>query len=240
MKNKIIYTIALLAISSYSIFALPFNSNLTKTELAQINSGKVVIKNIDYAKYMSLDENATPIAKQVTDKVKGFSPKYLAEIIQVKDYKGNEDFPEKLEKILNNIPDYAGIPYWSEHNQKYYDLYKTAEIVKKSTSGNITNIDAKLYMEPFGDVCEHITVEKNKDSLLYSAYNTNNLKYSGISCVGENKLKIYIYLFKDNDKWIFYGVGGVNAPHVPMLTDRIRTSFINRIKTFCDYVFKKL
>lgn len=238
MKTKIILTA--LFFSTISVFALPFNKNLSDKDLQTLNSGKVLIKNIDYAKNMCLDGQSNTVAADIISNVKKYNPKYLAEIIQIKEYKGNEDFPQKLEKILNNIPDYAGIPYWSERHERYYDLYKTAEIVSKTKQNNITTIDAKLYMEPFGDVCERITVENNGEYLLYTAYNTNDLKYSGISCVGPKKMKIYIYLFKENDKWIFYGVGGVNAPHLPFMTDRIRTSFINRIKTFCNFVFTKI
>lgn len=240
MKLKTIFSLILFTAFSFSVAALPFNSNLSQTDKDKLLKGEVLIKNIDYSKYMCLDGTATSVTEQIVNNVKGFNPKYLAEIIQIRDYKGNENFPEKLEAILNNIPEYAGIPYWSERNQRYYDLYSSAKIAGKTTNGNKTNIKAELYMKPFGDLFEEIEVERYKDGLLYSAYNTNELKYEGISCVGAKKFKTYIYLFKYEDKWILYGIGGVNAPHIPFMTDRIRTSFINRVKTFCNFAFKKL
>lgn len=223
-----------------SLFASPFNSNLTAAEKDKLDKGEVVIKNIDYSKYMSLNPDINETAASIVSKVKGYNPKYLAEIIQVRDYKGNEDLPAKMESILNNIGDYAGIPYYSERNKKYYDLYSSAKIISQEKQGNTTNIKAEFNMEPFGSIIESINVEKKSDSLLYSAYNTGKIKYDGITCVGEKKLNIYIYLFRYEDKWVIYGVGGVNAPHLPFLTDRIRTSFINRIKTFCNFVFTKI
>ena len=49
-----------------------------------------------------------------------------------------------------------------------------------------------------------------------------------------------ILLFKDEDNWILYGIGGVNAPKIPFFSERIEVSFINRIKTFCNFIFTKL
>lgn len=236
-KNIIIFT--LLSLCS-SVFALPFNSNLKDAELTKLNKGQVLIKNIDYQKNMCLQEDYDSITKQITQEVKNYNPKYLAEIIQIKPYKGNENLPEKMEALLNNISDYAHIPYWSERHERYYDLYSSAKITSKSQKNTVTTINADLEMDPFGLVQEIITVTKNKDSLIYKANNTNNLKYEGITCVSKGKLQINIYLFKYEDNWIIYGVGGVNAPHIPFLTERIRISFINRIKTFCNFIFTKL
>ncbi|MCQ2589708.1 MAG: hypothetical protein MJ179_04715 [Treponema sp.] len=242
MKRIIKYftIISFMAIATTNLFGNPFNSKLTASEQEKLDKGEVVIKNIDYAKNMCLNGAEDEICAKIVKNVKDFNPKYLAEIIQVKDYKGNENLPQKMAEILNNIDDYAGIPYWSERNERYYDLYSSAEIVSQKKEENKTYINANLVMEPFGSVQESIVCETGKDYLLYTAENTNNLKYEGITCVGKNKLKVYIYCVHKDDKWIIYGIGGVNAPHMPFLTERIRTSFINRIKTFCSFVFTKI
>ena len=238
--TKFIWIFTLLTLCITSLFADTFNSKLTAQEKAKLDKGEVLIKNIDYQKNMCLNPDENAVCKKIVNEVKNLNPKYLAEIIQKKDYKGNEKLPEKIEKLLKNIPDYAGIPYYSERHKRYFDLYSSAKIVSETTNGNITTIKAELDMEPFGIVKEDITIEKHDDYLLYTAVNTNDLKYEGFTCVGKGKLKIYIYMYKKDDKWVIYGIGGVNAPHFPFLTDRIRTSFINRIKTFCNFIFTKL
>jgi hypothetical protein len=53
-------------------------------------------------------------------------------------------------------------------------------------------------------------------------------------------MKSVILLFRHEDNWILYGVGGVKALKVSFLEKRIETSFINRIKTFCNFVFTKI
>jgi len=72
------------------------------------------------------------------------------------------------------------------------------------------------------------------------ATNTNKLRYlDKFDCIWPEKMKICILLFRDGDNWVLYGIGGVNAPRIPFFTERIQTSLINRINTFCSYIFKK-
>ena len=82
---------------------------------------------------------------------------------------------------------------------------------------------------------------KEIDTILYFSENLNTLKYyDDFKCVSPNKMNMDVLLFRDGDNWILYGIGGVNAPKIPFFSERIETSFINRIKTFCNFVFTKL
>lgn len=221
--------------------ASPFNSKLTKDEQKTLDSGKVLIKKIDYASNMSLQKGFSDQNDKLLANIKNFSPKYLVEIIQVKPVKGNEDLPQKLEDVLLNVSDYAGIPYYSERNEKWYDLYSRAWIDSQQEKNGVKTLKAHFDMEPFGVIDEDITCSKDGNYLFYEAINTSNVKYKGgIECFGKGKLKIVVSLFKNGDEWVLYGIGGVNALRFPFLTDRIDTSFVNRIKSFCNYVFDKL
>lgn len=238
--KKLWVSILLIIISFQISYAETFNSKMTEENLDIINSGEILIKNIDFKRNMCLNDGINELCDELHHKVKKLNPKYLAEIIQIKPYEGNEDLPQRLEAILKAIPDYAGIPYFSERGQTWYDLYSSAKITKEETVENITNITADFDMAPFGIVTEKIQIKKIENSLLYTALNTNKLRYHDqFDCIWPEKMLISIYLFRDGDNWILYGIGGVNAPRVPFLTKRIETSFINRIKTFCDYVFKQ-
>lgn len=241
MKKLIkFFTFFLFSTINLSLFGLPFNAKLSDTEAAQLKEGQVLIRNIDYSKNMCLDSD-NELAAELKKSIKSLSPKYLAEVIKVKPYKENENLPEVLEQLLLNVPDYAGIPYWSERNQRYYDLYSSAEITKIETIENRTSILSDLEMQPFGKVKESIEIIKTDDGILYFSENLNTLNYKGkFDCVGPKKMNMCILLFRYEDNWILYGIGGVNAPRVPFLTERIETSFINRIKTFCNFVFTKI
>ncbi len=239
MKKTMFFLAALFTALS-AIHPLPFNSRLSEEERAVLGRGEVLIRNIDYARYMSI-EGENPGIKKLRDSVSATKPNYLAEIIKVEPYEGNEDLPKKIRSALENIEEYAGIPYWSERHQRYYDLYTTAEILSAETrEGGLEFFRAKLFMEPFGDIYCPIEIEDSDDYLFYEQTNTNPLKFEGITCVNPYCMKSTILLFRDGENWILYGAGGVRAPRIPFLTHRIETSFINRIKTFCNFIFSKL
>lgn len=239
MKNKILILVFTLFFSS--LFASPFNEKLTEDELNTLSTGQVLIKNINNKKNICLKKNLFSSADELLAIMDDLNPKYLAEIIQIKPYEGNEDLPKKLETILNNIPEYAGIPYYSERAEHWYNLYDSAEITETFIENNVQTIKATLKMQPFDTVYETITLTFDENTVFYTAQNENKLRYlDKFDCIWPQKMKICILLFKDGDNWILYGIGGVNAPRIPFFTERIQTSFINRINTFCSFIFDKL
>ena len=186
-------------------------------------------------------EGSNPGIVKLREIVKEQAPNYLAEVIQIKPYEGNENLQEVIRSALENISDYAGIPYWSERHQRYWDLYSSAAVVGSFQVNETTKqINADLYMEPFGLIHSPILIEQTDDYLLYNTTNNNNLKVEGFTVVKKQNMKSLILLFRYEDKWILYGVGGVKALKVSFLEQRIETSFINRIKTFCNFVFTKI
>lgn len=238
--KKIILSLLSMAFICSSIFATPFNEEITEEDLSVLNNGEILIKNIKYEENMGLKNGYSTLGDSLISQFEDLNPKYLAEIIEYKPYEGNEDLPQRLETLLNNVSDYAGIPYWSERHERYYDLYESADIVKIEESENEKTIYADLIMSPFGTVNEKIVISKDSDSILYMAENLNKLRYHDkFDCVKPNKMKMSILLFREGDHWVLYGIGGVNAPRIPFFTERIETSFMNRIKTFCSHIFDK-
>ena len=241
MKRISYFLAAFLLFFSTSLFALPFNSKLSSSELSKLEAGETVVRNIDYAKNMSILSGVNSRCDELISMVQDFSPKYLGEVILVKPYEGNEDLPDRIGELLNAIDTYTDIPYYSERAEKWYMLYDEAETVSRTVSGNKTTINTNLIMDPVGLVQEQIDVINDGEILYYSAYNTNSLRYEDkFNFLAPGKMRIGIVVFRYEDNWIIYGTGGVNAPHIPFMTDRIRVAFINRICSFCDYIFKKL
>lgn len=249
MKRMIRNLISLLfffLISQNLFSAELFNKNLTETERESLKTGEVLIKNIAFQKRMCLNSGLYQEADDLIAEIKALNPKYLAEIIQIKPYKGNENLPEILEELLYNVSDYEGIPYYSVRAESWYNLYDSAKIISENIVNNdegkiVKEIQADFEMTPFGTIHETIVLKKSKESVYYSAVNNNKLRYfDDFDCVWPKKLKICIVLINDGENWILYGTGGVNAPRIPFFTERIETSFINRIKTFCNFIFTKI
>ena len=239
MKKIFCSALVLFSLVSTAL-ADPFNSKLTADERNQISSGEILIKNINYEKFMCFKKGESEPGDRLLAEIRDLNPKYLAEVIQIKPYKGNEDLPQRLETLLNNVPEYAGIPYFSERGQQWYNLYDSAEIVESIDRVDGKDLKAELMMEPFDLVKEDISLWRSEDTILYTAVDTNKLRYlDKFDCVWPRKMKICILLIRDGDNWILYGIGGVNAPRVPFFTERIQTSLINRINTFCSFIFKK-
>lgn len=238
--KKILCSTLFLFFSLMLLAADPFNNKLTAQERNSIATGEILIKNINYEKNICLKKAISPLGDKLLAEIKDLNPKYLAEVIQIKPYKGNEDLPKRLEELLNNVPEYAGIPYYSVRAEEWYNLYDSAEIVSTVERSDGKSMKADLMMEPFDLVQEDIDLYRDTDSILYTAVNTNKLRYlDKFDCVWPRKMKICILLLRDGDNWVLYGIGGVNAPRVPFFTERIQTSFINRINTFCSFIFKK-
>jgi hypothetical protein len=243
--NRFFFSINILVtalLCAVSAGALPFNSRLSDNEKTQLTEGKVIIRNIDYAAKMCLDSNNAGARKILSD-IAGLHPSYLAEVIQIRPYAGNEDLPQRLVRKLMNIQEYVGIPYYSEQGNKWYDLYSSAGIVSDTVreGGTAHDIKADLTMEPFGIIHSTIELYDNSDYVYYVSTNENELWYfDKFKCVNPKKMKSAILLFRDGDDWVLYGAGGVNAVKLFFLEKRIETSFINRIKTFCNYMFDKI
>jgi hypothetical protein len=214
-----------------------FNSKLTGDEAARINAGEIVMRNLGKAENISLNP-VHPAAKEAMDIIRALKPAYLAEVIQVRPY--DETLLPLVRHILLDVPSYRGIPYWSERGERYYDLYSTAEVKSRSENGQDVTMDTELLMEPFSLMQARITVRVGEGSLFYRMENKNRMKAEGFTVAKEGKLQSLIVVFRYGDSLVFYGIGGVDAPVIFFLKNRIETSFMNRIKTFCMYVYEKL
>lgn len=217
-----------------------FNDKLTSDEQQRLANGELVIRNIGKTKNICINE-IVPTVKKTIDSIEKLKPNYLAEVIRMVPYAGNEDLLENMRFIILNVKDYVGIPYYSERTQSYWELYSSVDIKEFTDDGNTAKLHAIMEMEPFGGIDTDIVLISNEDSLYYENINLNNLKYyEGFTVVKEKCMKSIVTVFRSGDSWILYGIGGVQAPSIFFLRDRVETSFMNRIKTMCSYFFEQL
>ena len=237
-KILLCFLIATVALPSFS---LPFNEKLSDDDVRTLEAGTVLSRNIGKYKNISI-QGENPGIDRIKEEIKNLNPNYLVELLQVRPYNGNENLAQTMRAVLEDIPSYAGIQYWSVQHDRYYDLYETAEVLEKQTPDEkTTRYIADLFMEPFSTIHSIITLEQTDDYLLYTMENTNDLRFNGkFLCVKKNNMKSAILLFRDGDNWIIYGLGGCKALKVALFEERIERSFINRIKTFCNYIYEKI
>lgn len=217
-----------------------FNGKLTADEQQRLANGELIIRNIGKAKNISVNK-INPVLSATVEAIEDLNPAYLAEVIRMVPYNGNENLLETLRPIILNLEDYVGIPYYSERHETYYDLYSSVDIKQFDDDGTTAKVNAIMEMSPFGGIDTDILLQTDGDSLYYENTNLNNLKYhDGITVVKKKNMKSIITVFRSGDSWILYGIGGVKAPNVFFLRDRVETSFMNRIKTMCSYFFEQL
>ena len=238
-KNKLFILISLILTFSFHAYSEEiFNGNLSQAERDKLFAGETVIRNIDSTKELCVSASS-PVAQKALEVVKNLKPAYIAEILQVIPMEGNENYLEYFDQRIEDVSSYVGIPYYSERNGQWYDLYSSATIKETLNSDNAKTILCDLYMEPFGVINTRILIEQTEESFYYESTNLNRLRYQDkFNCVNPEKMKSVIAIFPDGDNWVLYGVGAVNAPSIFFLRDRVETSFMNRIKTFCAYFFK--
>lgn len=239
MKNlKTALFAAALAFSGI-LYAGPFNSKISSEELKRLESGEVVIRNLKSYRDTCVEQNSH--TKKILDAVDDLRPAYIAEVIQIRPYEGNEDLQEKINNTLLNIRDYVGIPYYSERAEHWYELYSSAEIRSITSTEKGLIMDCILEMSLFGKFRTEIETEVDPDYYFYSMKNMEKLVYhEKFTAVKPQKMKSCITVFRDGDNWVLYSVGMVDTYKLFFLQERVETSFMNRIKTFCNYIFKKI
>ena len=120
-------------------------------------------------------------------------------------------------------------------------MYDEAKITGNFKDGSTDFIAARLLMEPFGTFDSEIEIHKTADSYFYSMKNLDDLRYrDSFNAVGKEKMQSVITVFRDGDNWVMYAIGGADLAWVPFVGNRIKTSFMNRIQAFCNYVFEKI
>lgn len=241
MKRIVIFLFTL-NILIFSLAGENFNKKISDQEIHELEDGAVLIRNIEYYNNICLNKEGKDLSEFLLTSMKKLHPKYLVEVIKYLPYEGNEDLPEKLENILNNVEEYVGIPYWSVESKKWYDLFTYAKIIDQYEEEDKRVVKADLTMDPFDVVCERFEVRRTDDEIFYLAVNENKLSYHNkLDCIWPEKMQIGIYVFRDeNNHWVMYGIGGVKAPKFPVFHKRISVSFENRIRTLCCYFLDRI
>lgn len=217
-----------------------FSKYMTDENKNSLNNNETVIIKTDSYKKLSL-ETDNYVFQKLKTKIEDLKPTYIAEVIRIYPISENENFIKDFDNLIMDVKSYVGIPYWSERNQQYFDLYSSAEITSVSQNQNQTITNADLVMEPFGLIKTQILTEKTTDYYYYESTNLNKLRYfDKFDCVSPQNMKSSIIIFKNNNNWIVYSIGAVKAPSIFFLRERVETSFMNRIKTFCSFFISKI
>ena len=92
--KKMTSTFLLLLICAIGLNAQLFNDKLTADEQQKLANGELIIRNIGKVKNISVNKD-NPTVERAISTMERLKPAYLAEIIQITPYSGNENLIEK-------------------------------------------------------------------------------------------------------------------------------------------------
>lgn len=219
-----------------------FNAKISKENLEKLHDGKTIILNVGKIKNITFTNSNNELVQKAQNFAKNISPNYLAEIIKIVPKEKNENIISRFYNTITKIESYTNIPYFSERNQKYYNLYESAVINNETGTENIKTIDYTVRMIPFGFIDMRLNIQKSENSLFCTMVNTSEVFYEfyNIPCVKPENMFTIIVIFEYEDYYILYGLGGVKAPSIFFLRERIDISFVGRIKSFCKFIFDEI
>lgn len=221
-------------LSAEDVYTSIFNGNLSAADVARLRSGEILVRNIGRFDRVSLKPVNSDASRLLTI-LKNLKPAYLAEIIRVVPRDKGNDFMRSMTSSLEDVPAYSEIKYYSERNKVWDKLYQYVNVKSMVPSANGSDISAWGEVYPFTAYGFDVHYERGDGSYYYTSLNNSPLKYRGFTCIENGHFLTAVYAFPHEDYIIVYGVGGINAPTLPGIKERIEMAFINRVITFCTF-----
>lgn len=219
-------------------FADMFNANLSEAELEQLLHGQIVIRFINTADKICVEDGFSPETDAVIQTIRATKPNYLAEVLWSIPVRENDNLTDLAESLFCDMNTFKEIPYYSEAFNRTEPLFTVAELI--STDSARGTSQARFCMEPFAPYTATLTMSKTDSAFVFIHSNNEKLKVAIVKAVEKDTLKAGVALIQHEGNWIVYGAGGVKAPKPFFLKKTLEKSFNNRIKDFASFYIKKV
>lgn len=220
--------------------------NLTSDEAALVGAGAPVIRTVARSSRLALTVSG-PLADEIRSKAAALRANYMAELILLSPRKENDPALERLAAALEDVKGYVSIPYWSQQNQRTYDLFDEMEILSRTSKDGLVVTEVAQHMEPFDDFKARYSLRPIGEAgmparaLWYTSENLSPIVYRRVRAVAPGNMVWFLYVFPADDALAFYGLGLVKTfDLLGLLRDRLETSFMGRVKAFMEFMSKKL
>lgn len=214
--------------------------NLSSSELGDLSAGQTVFRQPDKWRDLSVPASAS-FYTEIEDTIRKGGHNYIGEVILVLPKGQAEALLPLIQERLLDFEGYAGIPYWSRRNEKYYELFDWVRGTKGPAAGERVSkgrLETLQFMVPFGEYGSVYQWDFKPDGLVFSGVNTSHLSYDNIKAVSPGNLIWRMHAYQQGDYWVFYGLGAVRAfDMLGVLRDRLSASFMGRIEAFFKYVY---
>lgn len=223
----------------FSMQALDF-SHLDESEQKILNSGKAHIQTISSIKNLVLAHNIGHPFYEVLKKIK---PNYITEAYISIEHENPKILLQTLYNSLIDFPTWVGIPYYSQRQKEWYDLFSMARVLNKETDKNIETWQVHFAMQPFTPYTAHVRLERDSDKLFFTVVNEESMayEYNGARAIKAQNMVWYIEAEINADRLLIYGIGAVYAFDLfGIMRDRLEVAINGRIHAFLGYQFDKV
>ena len=236
---KIIFMAAFLAASYAQEFPPAFSTELKPEELSDLAEGKIVIRNIQKCKNISIQKGLNPYVDKVIDVAEVINANYLAEIIYKMPKAGNDGIIEQAVEIFEDINLYKEIIYSDEKKGFNRNLFPMVEQLYRNDRPGYIQIGSHLKMDMLSDYNSELEIEWGADGFFFHQKNTTPLMWRSFKAVKEENMIAGICCFEWNGEYYVYALGGIRAPRIPFVIAEIERQFIGRIEDFTVFYIKR-
>lgn len=243
MKKSLLAT----ALFALTILQSAFSQNLPpsfsdkwgETEKNGLQQGKIIIRNIQKCKHISLQKGINPYADKVINVAEKINANYLAEIIYKMPKTGNEDIMEQAVAIFEDINLYKEIIYTDEKKGSSRNLFPLVEQRFRNDAPGYIQIGSHLRMDMLSAYDSELEIEWGKDGFFFHQQNVTPLLWKSFKAVKDGNMIAGICCFEWDGEYFVYALGGIRAPRIPFVIAEIERQFIGRIEDFTVFYIKK-
>jgi len=230
--------------------------DLNAAELAVLEGGRAVVRTVRNPKKLALVVPGAE-ADALRSRIASLKPNYATEVIATVGVKSEAEASILLERLaaaLSDVKGYVGIRYYSTRQKTDYDLFDKMEIMARTKAVGGETIEVLQHMEPFDDFgarYEYRLIDSagaaaaadKASALSFFGSNLGPIVYSyqNFKAVTPGNMVWGLYAFRDGDRVVFYGIGGVKAfDMMGIFRDRLEASFMGRVTAFFTAMSEKL
>lgn len=217
-----------------------FNERLKESDKETLENGGVLVRSISSMKKLCARETEETL-RVINPMKDGVKSGYIAEIWNIRPYKGNEDLIERINDAMGNFLSFTEIKFRSEKDGQLYPLYRAAELLSSEEKDGILTLEERLTMDLLGTFRSKIAVENYGTHFIYRLENLDKIKYRRFFTVcKKGELRSVVEVFKKGDWWVIFALGGADAIRPPFFGSMIEPEFICRVRAFADFVFSAI
>ncbi|MBP5157832.1 MAG: hypothetical protein ILP18_08185 [Treponema sp.] len=221
--------------------SFPFNGLISDGDLEKLTAGEIVIRNIRDRKNMCMPRGVCPYADEILGMFTELNPGYLAEILYMFPVEGNSDASiiGQSDAIFSDWPLYKEVIYTDEDTGKSKHLFPEAELVKRTDRYRWKSIWTHVKMDFLAPYDTELIIKTTDDTFFFSQINQEAMKYKFVTAVRPKNMQAAICCFKYRGNWFVYALGGVKAPVIPFVRNKIDHQFIGRIEDFTVFYINR-